>query len=128
MLQNSYSNNIVTTFNTQEMMMKMVLAALATLAFSAPALAAAQENPFASEKTTLALGGLDLASADGQQRLAIRMDQAAREVCGDRLATVHLALDEQARACRSEVIADIRGQIEARQAMRATRTQVASSR
>lgn len=94
--------------------MKAVLAALAVLSFATPAFAAADENPFAKDQTLLQLRGIDLSTAAGQQRLAIRMDQAAREVCGDRLAAVHLALEEQSRTCRAEVIADIRGQIEAR--------------
>ena len=94
--------------------MKVVLAALAVLSFATAASAATDENPFAKDKTLLQLRGIDLSTPDGQQRLAIRMDQAAREVCGDRMASVHLALDEQARTCRAEVIADIRGQIESR--------------
>jgi UrcA family protein len=56
------------------------------------------------------------------------MDAAARTVCGDRLASVHLAVDAQARECRANVIADIRNQIEARQAATTTgsRVQLAS--
>lgn len=96
--------------------MKVAAAALAALVMTAPALAAAPANPFASDKAVLSLKGLDLASVDGQRRLAIRMDQAARAVCGDRLATVHLSLDQQSRACQAEVIADIRSRIEARTA------------
>ena len=96
--------------------MKVAAAALAALIVTAPALAAEPANPFASDKAVLSLKGLDLASVDGQRRLAIRMDEAARAVCGDRLATIHLSLNEQSRACQAEVVADIRSRIEARTA------------
>ena len=99
--------------------MKTVLAALAALSFASAACAATGDNPLAKDSTVLRLNGIDLATADGQQRLAIRTDQAAREVCGDHLATIHLALEEQARACRAEVAANIRRQIETRTAARA---------
>lgn len=97
--------------------MKTGLAALATLAFmiSAP-LAMAAENPLARDKAVLNLKGLDLASADGQQRLAVRIDDAARTVCGDRVASIHLALEAQASECRAAVVADVRSQVEARMA------------
>lgn len=78
--------------------------------------AAPIENPLAKESASLSLGGLDLATVEGQQRLAIRLDQAAAQVCGEKLASVHLALEEQGRACRAQVLADIRGQIERRMA------------
>jgi UrcA family protein len=99
-------------------MMKIASMALAAfgLAVATSASAAGTENPFAKDATVLQLKGLDLSTADGQQRLAIRMDSAARTVCGDRLASVHLALSDQARGCRAQVIADIRSQIEARHA------------
>ena len=110
-------------------MMKTAFAALAALSLAAPAFAATTENPFAKDETILRLDGIDLSTPQGQRSLAIRMDQAARTVCGDRLATVHLALNEQARECRAEVVADIRNQIEARQASAAgTRVQLASAR
>lgn len=95
-------------------MIKIGLMAIAACALAAPAAAATTDNPFAQNQATLQLGGLDLSTADGQQRLAIRMDQAARAVCGDRLASVHLALGERSRECQAAVIADIRSQIEAR--------------
>ena len=95
--------------------MKIGFAALAALAFSAPVLAAG-ENPFAAEKVVLSLKGLDMASVDGQQRLAIRVDQAARAVCGDRVATIHLDMENKARSCRQYVAADIRSRIEQRTA------------
>jgi len=109
-------------------MIKTAIVALAALSFAASASARPNDNPFAKDATVLSLRGLDLASADGQQRLAMRMDVAARAVCGDRLATVHLELDAQARECRAHVIADIRSQIETRQAARtqASRIQLAS--
>lgn len=99
--------------------MKTGLLALAAFAVASSASAATTtENPFAQDKATLRLDGLDLSTADGQQRLAIRMDQAALAVCGDnRLSSVHLALGERSRECRTEVLANIRSQIEARTAV-----------
>lgn len=95
--------------------MKTRLVALATLAFALTTTgAAATENPFAKDKAILNLQDLDLATADGQQRLAIRVDQAARAVCGERLSGVHLALEAKTQECRTSVAADVRSQIEAR--------------
>jgi len=108
--------------------MKIVFAALAAVALGASAHAAAPENPFAKDSATLRLSGLDLSTVDGQQRLAIRLDQAAAAVCGDRLAGVHLALEEQSRACRTQVVADVRAQIERRQAAASGKVQLASAR
>jgi UrcA family protein len=99
------------------MMMKSSLLALAALAFATPALATTTDNPLAEGRATLSLKGLDLSTADGQKRLAVRIDQAAFAVCGDRLAAVHLALDSLSRQCRAEVTADVRAQIETRMAM-----------
>lgn len=96
--------------------MKAVLAAAAALVLAAPAIAAEPVNPLAQSRATVSLAGLDLATVDGQQRLAIRMDQAARAVCGDRVATIHLSLAEQSRGCQAEVIASLRSRIEARTA------------
>jgi UrcA family protein len=97
-------------------MMKTGLMALAAFALATSASASATDNPFAQEKVTLNLKGLDLSTSDGQQRLAIRMDQAARAVCGDQLASVHLELERKAQVCRTAVIADVRAQIESRTA------------
>lgn len=101
--------------------MKSSLLALGALALatsvSTSASATTTDNPLAESKATLNLKGLDLSTADGQQRLAIRIDQAARAVCGDRLAGVHLDLDAQSQACRAAVVADVRAQVEARVAM-----------
>ena len=99
--------------------MKSGLAAFAALVFATSAAAAtaetpAAENPFAKDQVILDLKGLDLSSAEGQQRLAIRLDQAANAVCGDRVASVHLALEAQAQECRAAVVADVRSQIETR--------------
>lgn len=94
--------------------MKTAIVALAAVAFAAPAFAGTAENPLAEEKAVLSLRGLDLSTAEGQQRLAIRMDQAARAVCGDRVAAVHLALEAKAQECRSAVVADVRAQVESR--------------
>ena len=109
--------------------MKKGLLVLGACALATSVSAAASDNPFAKDETILRLDGLDLSTADGQQRLAIRMDNAARTVCGDRLASVHLALDARARKCRTAVIADIRTQIEARlaDAAKVSGTQLASS-
>lgn len=96
--------------------MKTSLIALAAFAFATSASASTVENPLAQDKATLNLKGLDLSTAEGQQRLAIRMDQAARAVCGENLASVHLALEAKAQECRTAVIADVRSQIEARSA------------
>ena len=109
--------------------MKIGLAAFAAIAFATSASAAPTENPFAKDATVLQLGGLDLSTPDGQQRLAIRLDQAARSVCGDRLSTVHLDADAKSRKCRASVLADVRSQIETRTAQAETsRVRVASAR
>lgn len=97
--------------------MKIGLAVLATFAFATTAYAAPAENPFAKDEAVLTLKGIDLTTPEGQERLAIRMDQVARAVCGDRLAGVHLALEAKAQECRTAVIADVRSQIETRSAM-----------
>ncbi|RYD19701.1 MAG: UrcA family protein [Lysobacteraceae bacterium] len=98
------------------MMLKLALGALAALAIAPAAGAAYQENPLAKDSVVLNLKNIDLATVDGQRTLAIRMDNAARDVCGDRLDRIHLALEAKARSCRTAVIADIRTRIEARTA------------
>lgn len=108
--------------------MKIGLAALATFAFATSASASTAENPFAQDKAILNLKGLDLSTSDGQERLAIRMDQAARAVCGEHLAAVHLAMEAKAQECRAAVIADVRSQIEARSAMAPASARLAYSR
>jgi len=107
------------------MMMKTALAALAALAIATSASAAPTQNPMAKDQAILNLQGIDLASAEGQQRLANRMDQAARAVCGENLANVHLAAEAKAQACRTAVIADVRSQIESRIALASAPTRVA---
>jgi UrcA family protein len=111
-------------------MMKIGLVALATFAFATSASASTVENPFAQDEAILDLKGLDLSTADGQQRLAIRMDNAARAVCGERLAGVHLALESQTQECRAAVVADVRSQVETRMAKASGRSsvQLASAR
>lgn len=95
--------------------MKIRLVALATVALALSATsAAAAENPFAKDKAILNLQDLDLSTADGQQRLAVRVDQAARTVCGDRLSNIHLMAEAKAQECRASVAADVRAQIEQR--------------
>src|SRR3546814_10028855 len=110
------------------MMMKSGLAALAAVAFAVPAVAGAADNPFARDQAILNLKGLDLSTAQGQQRLAIRMEQAASAVCGNRLSGVHLALEAKARACREAVVADIHAQVEAQLAMAPAPVRVAALR
>jgi len=105
--------------------MKTALAALAALAIATSASATPTQNPMAKDQAILNLQGIDLASAEGQQRLAIRMDQAARAVCGENLANVHLAAEAKAQACRTAVIADVRSQIESRMALASAPTRVA---
>jgi len=111
-------------------MIKKGLLVLGACTLATSVSAATTSNPFAKEETVLRLDGLDLSTADGQQRLAIRMDDAARAVCGDRLSSVHLALGARAQECRASVIADIRAQIEARMADAASASgaQLASNR
>lgn len=97
--------------------MKIGLAAFAAFALATSASAATTtENPFAQDQAILNLKGLDLSTAEGQQRLAIRMDEAARAVCGDRVSGVHLAMESKAQDCRAAVVADVRAQIETRMA------------
>jgi UrcA family protein len=111
--------------------MKTSLVALATFAFALSASGAvAADNPFAKDQAVLQLQDLDLSTADGQQRLAIRLDQAARAVCGERMSGVHLALEAKTQACRAAVAADVRSQIEARLALAPAKsaTQVAALR
>ena len=93
--------------------MKIGIVALAALMVAAPAFAAPGDNPFSADSAVLDLRGLDLTSVEGQQRLAIRMDQAANAVCGEGMSSIHLALGAQARACHADVIADIRLRIAA---------------
>lgn len=109
--------------------MKTGLVALAALAFATAASAnTTTENPLAQDSAILTLKGLDLSTADGQQRLAIRVDQAARAVCGERLASVHLSLEAKSQECRAAVIADVRSQIEARTAQAPAAARVAYAR
>ena len=75
---------------------------------------AADVNPLAAENAVVSLADLDLATASGQNRLAVRLHQAAAEVCGRQLAEIHLAVEAKGRACRSEVVAEARTKIEAR--------------
>src|SRR5690606_15613562 len=95
------------------------------LAISVPA---AAENSFAKDEAVLQLDGLDLSTTAGQQRLAIRMDAAAREVCGDRVASLHLVAANTARECRTAVLEDIRQQIETRVVAVNKPVQLASNR
>ncbi len=98
--------------------MKIGLAACAAILMATPAIAAPGGNPFSADSAVLNLSGIDLASVEGQQRLAIRMDNVANAVCGEGLSTIHLALGAQARGCRADVIADMRTRIAAATASR----------
>lgn len=91
--------------------MKFGIAALAAILIATPVMAATAGNPFSADSATLDLRGLNLATVDGQQRLAIRMDQVADAVCGNGMSSIHLALAAQARACRQDVYADVRARI-----------------
>ncbi len=97
-------------------MLKAALAVLAVCTITSTASAAEPENPLAKSSVILKLDGLDLSTVGGQRTLDLRMGQAARAVCGDRLATIHLALAAQSRACQAEVKAGIRTRIEQRMA------------
>lgn len=94
--------------------MKVCIAALAALSLGTAAFAGTTANPFGKDAAVLTLKGLDLATADGQQRLAVRIDQAARAVCGESLANVHLDLEVKARGCRADVAEQVRAQVDAR--------------
>lgn len=109
-------------------MMKAGLIAAAACALATPAMAETTNDPFVQETAALSLEGLDLQTTEGQNRLAIRMDAAARAVCGDNLASVHLSLEAKARECRAAVLADIRNQIEVRVAAKGQRVEFASLR
>lgn len=98
--------------------MKFGLAAFAAILAASPAVAAPGANPFSADTAVLNLRGIDLTSVEGQQRLAIRMDQAANAVCGEGMSSIHLALASQARECRADVIAGIRTRIGAATAAR----------
>jgi UrcA family protein len=115
--------------------MKIGIAALAAISLGAAAFAGTPDNSpgdnlFGKDSAVLSLSGIDLATADGQQRLAIRVDQAARAVCGESLATIHADLEARARACRADVAEQVRTQIEARtaDASRKNAVQLASLR
>lgn len=108
--------------------MKIGMMALAALMVAAPAFAAPRENPFSADSAVLDLRGLDLASVEGQQRLAIRMDQAANRVCGEGMSSIHLALGAQARACHADVIANIRSRIAAATAANSVKANQLASR
>ena len=110
--------------------MKIGLAVLAAISLGSAAFAGPNDNAFGKESAVLTLSGLDLSTANGQQRLAIRVDQVARTVCGDNLATIHLDLDARGRACRADVADQVRARIESRTAAASqpAATQLASLR
>jgi UrcA family protein len=116
--------------SSQEKIMKIGIAAIAAISLGSAAYAGTTDNPFGKDSVVLSLAGLNLATAEGQQRLAIRVDQAARAVCGDSLATIHADLEAKARACRADVAEQVRTRIEARtaEAAHARSVQLASLR
>ncbi|WP_272917845.1 UrcA family protein [Altericroceibacterium endophyticum] len=101
--------------------------AVAACAVASPAMASAP-NSFGHESAELRLDGIDFDTAEGQNRLAIRLDNVAHTICGDRLASVHLATAKKARECRADVIADVRSQISQQLAKKSQTAQFASSR
>jgi len=80
--------------------MKIGAAALAAILAATPALATTDDNPFSADSVVLDLRGINLASVEGQQRLA-------------GMSSIHLALGAQTRACHADVVADIRSRITA---------------
>ena len=54
--------------------MKFCIAAIAAVSLGSAAFASTSDNPFGQDSAVLTLSGLDLATADGQQRLAIRVE------------------------------------------------------
>ena len=97
-------------------MTKAILAVIAAAASAASASATEPRSVLAKDAVVLDLRNIDLATVGGQRVLAIRMDQAARAVCGDRLATVHLDLEPPSRSGRGSGAANIRSQSAARRA------------
>lgn len=97
-------------------MLKVTLAVLAASVFVPASHAAETENPFAQSAAILNLDGVDLATPEGQRKLSIRMDQTARKVCGERLYSIHLALEAESRQCRAEVSAELRSRVAQRSA------------
>jgi UrcA family protein len=91
-------------------MMNRLLAALVAAALAAP-VGAAVVDPFAKSEATFHYDDLNLATADGQVRLANRLDRVARDVCGRGMDRVHPMLAQQAAQCRNEVIAAARESI-----------------
>ena len=94
--------------------MRKIVAATLALAMMPFAAHAQSANPLVQERVVLNLADLDLATVDGQQSLSIRLDQAARAVCGENMERIHLALAEQSRACQAEVVANARARIDER--------------
>lgn len=101
-----------------------MLAVLATAALTVPA-GAALADPFVKSEAAFHYDDLNLASADGQVRLASRLDHAARDVCGRGMDRVHPMLAQQAQSCRNEVIAAAREKIDQRMAAKPTAQKLA---
>lgn len=89
-----------------------IAAVAASIITISPVYATESVNPLAESSVILKLGNLDLATVAGQRQLSVRMNQAARKVCGDRLSNIHLSLEARSRECKADVVADIRSRIE----------------
>lgn len=98
--------------------MNGLIAVLATASFVVPA-GAAMANPFAAGQAGIRYTDLDLAKPADQARLAIRLDNAAADVCGRAFDRIHPTLAQQAAQCRAEVIAEARARIDQRVAAKA---------
>lgn len=93
--------------------MTRMLAVLATALLAVPA-GTALADPFVQNEAAISYADLNLDSADGQVRLASRLDQVARDVCGRGMDRVHPMLAQQAQTCRNEVVAAAREKIDLR--------------
>ncbi len=97
--------------------MNRLTAVLATAMLVVPA-GAAIANPFAKSESAVRYTDLDLSTAAGRQRLDVRLDQAAADVCGRGFDRIHPTLAQQAATCRHDVAAETREKITQRIAAR----------
>ena len=78
---------------------------VATLAFATPIQAA----PADEDMVTIAIGDLDLSTADGAASFDRRVRAAARSICGTMPADLNM--QKQVADCQDEVIADARTEL-----------------
>ena len=78
---------------------------VATLAFATPLRAA----PADEDVVTVAIGDLDLSTAEGATRFDRRVRRAARSICGDLPAG--LDMQQQVADCREEVLSSARTEL-----------------